>query len=215
MSTTALWVIAGVAALAAAAFGTLAYVLHRQAAASARSASEERDQETQRLRDAAWFAATLELDALALRIVEAALAACDADGTAIALRPVGNARGSFEALHLAPAEIEWISRGLEAESAGAAIMRYPDVESQPGEERIKTALFVAIPGLYGEPSGSLAAAWRRDLGDGADQRLAILEGVANSAWPALENARKYEQATAPRIRSQTTEPGAQDTPERA
>lgn len=207
MSTLALWLVAAGAALAAAAFGALAYVLRRTPVAAA-ARPERLERETQQLRDAAWFAATLELDALALRVVEAGLAACEADGAAVSLRPSTDAAGAFEALHLAPAEIEWISRGLQDESDGAAIMRYPDVESQPGEERIKTAVFVPIPGLHGEPSGMLAAVWRHDLADEADRRLGVLEGVADSAWPAVDNARKYEAAS-------RRAAAAQDTPERA
>jgi GAF domain-containing protein len=212
MSTTALWLLAAGAALAALAFGALAVVLRRLPAAPREAA--DLDREAQRLREAAWFAATLDLGALALRIVEAALAASEADGAAVLIHPSDDVPGALETLQLAPAETDWIVNGLTAGNESSAIMRYPDVESAPGEERIKTALFVPVPGPSGEPFGTLAAVWRRDLGDEADGRLAVLDGVAGLAWPAIDNARRYERARRAAGRD-AAEAGTQDTPERA
>jgi GAF domain-containing protein len=154
--------------------------------------------EAQRLRDAAWFAATLELDALSLRIVEAALAACEADGAAIGVRRPTDGSPILEALHLSEEELAWLLPGLQAENETAAVLRYPNGAGAPAEERIKTTLMVPLPGRHGDTVGNLAVVWRRDLRGRVDEQLQMLDGIANAAWSAIDNAFRFEEAQAAR-----------------
>ena len=228
MSTATVWLVAGGAALAAVVFGALAVVLRRPPAAAhgvalppanagdgraaasasavpdadwtvARAADEER-----RLRDAAAFAATLDLNELSHRVLEATVAACGADAAAIGIREPGGEGSLVQAVDLSDAEIGWLSSGLEAKNESAAIMRYPRDGSRPNGDRIRTAVIVPLLGRDGDHVGNLAALWRRDLARGADERLAILEGIAEAAWSAVDNARRFHEVWTLSIRDALT-----------
>jgi hypothetical protein len=202
VSTTTLWLIAVGAALAALALGLLALLLRR---APARGNDEQHeaapDLEAQRLRDAAWFASTLELDALSLRIVEAALAACRGDGAAVGVRRPGAGSPIVEALYLSDDELAWLAPGLRADNESAAVMRYPNGEPDSVDERIKTTLIVPLPGRQGDSVGNVAVVWRRDLQGGVDEQLQLLDGIAKAAWSAIDNAFRFEEAQASRPRT--------------
>lgn len=151
------------------------------------------DGEIQRLRHAAWFGATLDFEALALRIMEAAFATCAADAAAVTVDRLSVPTPLIKALNLSEHELLWLSTKFEEDEENSSIISYPSRGVDTGD--LETALVVPLSGRDGRPVGKLAALWRRNLAE-ADDRLRALEDVAAVAWSAVENARRFEELSA-------------------
>lgn len=152
-----------------------------------------REGEIQRLRNAAWFAATLDLDSLALRLVEAALSTCAADAAAVTVDRLSVQLPLFKALNLSEQELSWLPTELEDEETTPVRRdRSRGVETSG----LATELAVPLPGRDGRAVGKLAVLWRCHLQEQVEDRLRALEDVASTAWSAVENARRFEQVSA-------------------
>src|SRR5262245_7399804 len=69
----------------------------------------------------------------------------------------------------------------------------PENELSPSE-LIRGGVFVPLVGRELEPIGTLSLFWREPGHEPAPEHLGAAEGLAESAIPAIENARRYGEA---------------------
>ena len=173
---------------------------HETVVASLAAALERAEDESRRLRRLGAIRESLDLDSVLARTLDAAAALPGVDAAMIAL-PDGTADGSSKPMVAAV--------GLSAEESagqpigGAAVgtparavaisYRYPP--GQVGEEGlIRGGLAVPLFNEAGAPVGTLAVLWRSEQPADTAHTVDLAEDIAQSAGPAVENARRFRQA---------------------
>ena len=218
MSSLTLWIVTVSAAGAAMLFAIVALVLsvrpsRRRAAAQAEGqppaptdegTGRSDEVEVRRLREAAELASMLDLRALCDRVLDAGILASGAEAGAIAIESSAPAGPVVVSRRLSDAELSWLSSPLTARNDSAIITRYLYEGRTHGDERFATALLVPLRDADGEPVGNLAALWRVDLAQEADNRLHALEEVVGTAAGAIANALRFYEVSALSIRDTGT-----------
>lgn len=134
---------------------------------------------------------TLDHALLLQKIVDLALRDCGADAAAARFRFVPEQEQVSEIRQFAENEQQWAEQVLASETHLPSLTRY----AGGGEGLIATAIVVPL-GSEGDVIGTLVAAWRRDLAQDADVKMAELEVLAEDARPALENASRFRRLQA-------------------
>jgi diguanylate cyclase (GGDEF)-like protein len=157
-------------------------------------------EETRRARELAEIAASVDLDTVLERVLEAAGRLRGVDAAMVVLPP---AEGSNEEPLVA-------SIGMTAEEAvrqpvsgppsgqppraARIAYRYTAEEADQGDDLFHGGLTVPLRDEDDETIGTLAAFWRRSDREVEDAELAHLEELALRAGPAIDNARRFREA---------------------
>jgi diguanylate cyclase (GGDEF)-like protein len=162
----------------------------------ARDLERARD-ETRRSRQLAAIGATIDLDTVLSRALEAAgeLPLVDAAMIVVPQDEAGPVIATFgmSADEAAQHPVTGPPPGPGAPAVEIAY-RYGGTRVEEGAELIRGGLVVPLP-RDGEGSiGSLAVFWREDGREASEQDLAVLRHLAATAGPAIENARRFREA---------------------
>jgi diguanylate cyclase (GGDEF)-like protein len=156
--------------------------------------------EGQRARLFGEIGATIDLDSVLTRTLEAAAALPGVDGAMVVLPSSDGA----------PTEPLVATIGMSVEEAAAQPMggppdgrparamrvayTYTPEEAGDDGELIRGGLAVPLRDEEGEGVGTLAVFWRGSEREPSDEEVALLEELGGSAGPSLENARRFREA---------------------
>ena len=162
----------------------------------ARDLERARD-ETRRSRQLAAIGATIDLDTVLSRTLEAAaeLELVDAAMIVVPQEDAGPVVATFGMS--AEEAAQHPVAGAPARPGAPAIeiaYRYGSGRTEDGAELIRGGLVVPLPQDGDEPIGSLTVFWREDGREASEQDLAALRHLAANAGPAIENARRFREA---------------------
>ena len=162
----------------------------------ARDLERARD-ETRRSRQLAAIGATIDLDTVLSRALEAAadLELVDAAMIVVPQEDAGPVVATFGMS--AEEAAQHPVAGAPAAPGGPAMeiaYRYGNRRAEDGSELIHGGLVVPLPQDGEEPIGSLTVFWREDGREATEQDLATLRHLAANAGPAIENARRFREA---------------------
>ena len=164
-------------------------------------ALQDAREEALRAHELAEIAATVDLDTVLNRVLEAARRPPGVDAAMVVL-PEGGGAGGAEPLVATigmsseEAVRQPLSGPLAAQPARAVRIAYsytPE-ETEDNGALIQGGISVPLRDAEGEPLGTLAAYWRGAERQATDEELALLEELARRAGPALENARRFREA---------------------
>ena len=162
----------------------------------ARTLERERE-ETLRARQLAALGATLELDELLRRVLEAATAVPGVDAAMISLAQ-GEGAPVVAAVGLTEDEVaRQPFAGLPGGGVASGLTvsyRYSAADARALGELVRAAAAVPLPGEGDEPIGTLAAFGRGEPRDFSDEQLSALEELAARAGPATANAQRFRAA---------------------
>jgi diguanylate cyclase (GGDEF)-like protein len=163
----------------------------------ARDLERARD-ETRRSRQLAAIGATIDLDTVLSRALEAAaeLELVDAAMVVFAQEDAGPVVATFgmSAEEAAQHPVAGAPAGPGAPAIEIAY-RYGNGRTEDGPELIRGGLVVPLPqDGADEPIGSLTVFWREDGREASEQDLAALRQLAANAGPSIENARRFREA---------------------
>jgi len=163
------------------------------------SALDDAHAETQRAHQLGEIAATIDLDAVLARTLEAASAFAGVDAGLIR---VSGHDGDSEPLVA--------TTGITADEAGrqpvegppdgrpARAVRitytYTREETIEGGDLIRGGVSIPLRDAEGEGIGTLAVFWRGEAHEATDAEVEALEELAGRAGPAIENARRFREA---------------------
>jgi len=157
---------------------------------------ERAREEARRSRQLATLAATIDLDTVLSRALEAAgeLALVDAAMIVVPQEDTGPVVATFgmSAEEAAQHPVAEPPGGPGAPAIEIAY-RYGIARTEEGE-LIRGGLVVPLPQDGEEPIGSLAVFWREDGREASDDDLDALRQLAANAGPAIENARRFREA---------------------
>jgi diguanylate cyclase (GGDEF)-like protein len=141
------------------------------------------------------LAATIDLDALGERILDAALGLPGVDAATLAIpRPGEESLIATAGMSREEADRQALPPTPETGARAVGIAyRYPE-STEPDENRIYGGLAVPLAG-EDSPVGTLAVFWRGREHEPSEQVLASLEELAVGAGPAVENAIRYRDAS--------------------
>ena len=162
----------------------------------ARDLEQARD-ETRRSRQLAAIGATIDLDTVLSRALEAAadLELVDAAMVVVPQEDAGPVVATFgmSAEEAAQHPVAGPPAGPGAPAIEIAY-RYGKGRTEDDAELIRGGLVVPLPQDGDEPIGSLTVFWREDGREATEQDLAALRHLAANAGPAIENARRFREA---------------------
>ncbi|HEY7196167.1 MAG TPA: diguanylate cyclase [Gaiellaceae bacterium] len=141
------------------------------------------------------LAASIDLDAVAERVLEAALELPEVDAAAILVpRPSEEPLLATAGMTRAEAELQPLPAAPDGPTRAVAVAyRYAADDGEAASDRVRGGVAVPLQGRE-EHLGTLAVFWRRDRQAG-DAELAALEELAGVAAPAVENALRYRDAS--------------------
>jgi diguanylate cyclase (GGDEF)-like protein len=167
---------------------------------TARALADARD-ETRRARELGEIGASLDLDEVLNRTLEAGQRLPGSDAAMIVL-PQGDGRGEDQPLVA--------TAGMSAEEAvrqpiggppdgqAARAVRiaysYTHEEAEEDGDLLRGGVSIPLRDDAGEPIGTLAVFWRGHEREASDRELTLLEELAARAGPAIENARRFREA---------------------
>jgi diguanylate cyclase (GGDEF)-like protein len=160
------------------------------------NALDQAHEETARSRQLAEIGSTIDLDEVLARTLEAAGALLGVDAAMISLDSDEKA-GPFVA-----------TLGLTSEEAGgnpgvtapdwsrtrAAVVSYLYAEDEPPGDPIRGSVAVPLRTEADTALGTLWVFWRSSERDPDEEQVALLEELAVRAGPAIENARRFQEA---------------------
>ncbi len=160
------------------------------------SALERAQDEGRKSRYLGELAASIDLDEVLARVLEAATALSHADGALISVDSVAGGKPLIATIGLSTEEAERHAvagppRGRRARAAIA--YEYTAEELERNGELIHAGVAVRIPGDV-EPVGLLAVFTRTPGQQFGDEETRELEELAVQAGPAIENARRFREA---------------------
>jgi diguanylate cyclase (GGDEF)-like protein len=164
---------------------------------NAREESERARTELRWLRHLSEIGATVDLEGILQRALEAATRLANAAAAMIVL-----ARGEDEPLvatfGLSPEESssrEFLGTPPEGGQARAVTLayRYTEDEMEWDEFRLRGGLALPVVDERGDRAGTLALFWRRVEREISDEELGRLEALTAALAPALENAFRFEE----------------------
>jgi diguanylate cyclase (GGDEF)-like protein len=163
------------------------------------AALEEARTETQRARELGEIGATIDLDAVLTRTLEAAGAITGVDAGLIRLPgPPEGGEPLFATLGMTTDEAarQPVAGPPDGQPARAVRIGYTYTHDEIRDESdlIRGGVSIPLRDSEGEPIGTLAAFWRAEAREATDAELDALEELAARAGPAIENARRFREA---------------------
>ena len=166
----------------------------------ARALERARD-DSDRSRRLAAIGASIDLDDVLAKTLEAASTLPDVDAAMLVVpQPDREDEPVVATLGMSPEEATHQSASgpgaPDGRQARALTVRYryPADDGGADGELISGGIVVPLPGQGGDPVGTLAVFWRGADRDIPDEELAAIEEVAKTAGPAIENARRFREA---------------------
>jgi diguanylate cyclase (GGDEF)-like protein len=151
-------------------------------------------------RDLAEIGASIDLDAVLTRTLEAAGALTGVDSGLIRL-PSPDGSSSEPILATIGMTVEEATRQAVAGPPGGQPARavriaysYTHDEIREEGDLIRGGVSIPLRDGEGEPIGTLAVFWRGETREASDEELGALEELAARAGPAIENARRFREA---------------------
>ncbi|MEX2420915.1 MAG: sensor domain-containing diguanylate cyclase, partial [Actinomycetota bacterium] len=157
------------------------------------SALDQANEQTARSWQLAEIGSTIDLDEVLSRTLESAGAVLGVDGAMVALDEekadplVATVGLSEKETSGQPATREWGRR------RAAIITNHYPPEDALGET-LRGSVEVPIRGESDRPIGTLSVYWRSPNGHPDEEQVAMLEELAFRAGPAIENARRFQEA---------------------
>jgi diguanylate cyclase (GGDEF)-like protein len=162
------------------------------------TALEHARAETQRARELGEIAATIDLDAVLTRTLDAAGAANGVDAALIRLpsSEAGEPVLATLGMSVDEAERQPVGGPPNGQPARAARIAYTYTREETIEEGdlIRGGVSIPLRDGEGEGVGTLAVFWRGESREATDEEIAALEELAARSGPALENARRFREA---------------------
>jgi diguanylate cyclase (GGDEF)-like protein len=164
------------------------------------AALDRAHQESNRARRLGEIGGTIDLDAVLTRTLEAAAGLGGVDCAMVVLP--GTEANSGEplvaTLGMSAEEAAAQPMGGPPDGRSARAMRvaytYTAEEADEDGGLIRGGLAVPLRGEEGEPIGTLAVFWRGSEREPTEDEVALLEELASTAGPSLENARRFREA---------------------
>jgi diguanylate cyclase (GGDEF)-like protein len=157
------------------------------------------EQESRRARRLGEIGSTIDLDAVLTRTLEAA-ATLEGVDCAMAVLPSSEANTSeplVATLGMSVEEAAAQPTAIPPDGRAARAMRvsysYTREEAEGDGELIRGGLAVPLRDEEGDAIGTLAVFWRGEH-EPSEEEIALLEDLASSAGPSLENARRFREA---------------------
>jgi diguanylate cyclase (GGDEF)-like protein len=187
-----------------ASFASLEDVLHESLARTENlhgdlaTALAEAREEVQRARELGDIGATIDLDAVLTRTLEAAGDLPGVDASLIRLPTAEDGEPLIATIGMSAEEaarqpVGGPPNGLPARAVQIAYT-YTREESLEDGDLIRGGISVPLRDDDGEPIGTLAVFWRGESREAPDEELLALEELAARAGPAIENARRFREA---------------------
>ena len=162
------------------------------------AALEEARTETQRARELGEIGATIDLDDVLTRTLEAAGAITGVDAGLIRLPGPEGGEALFATLGMTTDEAarQPVAGPPGGQPARAVRIGYTYTHDEIRDESdlIRGGVSIPLRDSEGEPIGTLAVFWRGEAREATDAELAELEELAARAGPAIENARRFREA---------------------
>jgi len=163
----------------------------------ARDDSEAARREAKRLRRFGEMGASLDFDDVVHRALEAAAEETKSDAAMILLEH-GDAPPVVETYGLSNAESsqQLLALPPDVSQARAVTIRYRYTEEEVANDEFRIRRGIAVPLFDGDGirTGSLAVYWRRTEREPGADHVDLLEELAASFGPPIENARRYQEA---------------------
>jgi diguanylate cyclase (GGDEF)-like protein len=163
----------------------------------AREETEAARHETERFRRLGETGASLDLDDVMHRALEAAAEQTKSDAAMIVLEQ-GDSAPLVETYGLSNTESSQQLIGLppDVSQARAVTIRYRYTEEEMANDEFRLMGGIAVPLFDGKPTrtGTLAVFWRRTEREPGAGEVDLLEELVASFGPPIENARRYEEA---------------------
>ena len=162
------------------------------------AALEEARTEAQRARELEEIGSTIELDAVLALTLQTAGALTGVDAALICLPAPDESEPLLATIGMSTDEaarqpVAGPPGGQPARAVRIAYT-YTHEEIRDESDLIRGGVSIPLGDSEGEPLGTLAAFWRGDEREAADEELAALEELAARAGPAIENARRFQEA---------------------
>ena len=158
------------------------------------------EQESRRARQLGEIGSTIDLDAVLTRTLEAAAALEGVDCAMVVLPSTEANTGDplVATLGMSVEEAAAQPTAIPPDGRAARAMRvaysYTGEEPEEDGQLIRGGLAVPLRDEEGETIGTLAVFWRGGEYEPSEEDIALLEDLASSAGPSLENARRFREA---------------------
>jgi diguanylate cyclase (GGDEF)-like protein len=158
------------------------------------------EQESRRARRLGEIGSTIDLDAVLARTLEAAATLHGVDCAMVVLPSTEANTGEplVATLGMSVEEAAAQPTAIPPDGRAARAMRvaysYTREEAEEDGELIRGGLAVPLREEEGEPIGTLAVFWRGGEHEPSEEDISLLEDLAASAGPSLENARRFREA---------------------
>lgn len=160
------------------------------------NALDQAHEETARSRQLAEIGSTIDLDEVLARTLEAAGALLGVDGAMIALESDEKSGPFVATVGLAPDEASG-SPGIATPDwtrTRAAVVSYLYAENNAPVDPIRGSVAVPLRTEADSALGTLWVFWRSSERDPDEAQVTLLEELAFRAGPAIENARRFQEA---------------------
>jgi len=158
------------------------------------------EQESRRARQLGEIGSTIDLDGVLTRTLEAAAALEGVDCAMVVLPSTEANTGDplVATLGMSVEEAAAQPTAIPPDGRAARAMRvaysYTREEAEEDGALIRGGLAVPLRDEEGETIGTLAVFWRGGEYEPSEEDIALLEDLASSAGPSLENARRFREA---------------------
>jgi len=159
------------------------------------NALDQAHEENARSKQLAELGTTIDLDEVLARTLEAAGALLGVDGAMVALAE-GEKGGPIVATVGLSTEEATGQPGIAPDwnRTRAAVVSYLYPEDGAPADPIRGCVAVPVKGDVEETLGTLWVFWRNSERDPHEEQIALLEELATRAGPAIENARRFQEA---------------------
>jgi diguanylate cyclase (GGDEF)-like protein len=158
------------------------------------SALDDAREQNARSLQLAEIGTTIDLDEVLARTLEAAGALAGVDAAMVTFEPGEKGGPIVATVGLSEHEATALPAARDWGKRRAALVSYLYPAGTEADRPIHGAVQVPMRGEVGEPIGTLAVFWRTPEREEPEARAALLEEIALRAAPAIENARRFQEA---------------------